>query len=287
MRYIPFIAAIAVVIATACSNDNSVGEYLVRVEDKVLTRADIERVIPSGLSAEDSTAMATAYIKQWIDDALINHIAARNVTNMDEIEQKVAEYRTALINAEYRRLMAAEAGINKFDPDTIEKYYLEHISDFTLDAPVVRGVLVRVDSTFTHTNELIKLYRSNKPDDIDSLDKLLTDDNATGITSYDYFRDNWVGWERITATIPSDFGGDASRFLKSTDHIEVSDKGYTWLLHISDYRLAGAAAPLEYVQPSIEAALTNIAMLNRDRDLRKRLRDEAIESGKLDIRVNL
>ncbi len=287
MKKIFFFASIALLVSTSCSDKTTDADYLVRVEDKVLTKADIDRIIPSGLSPQDSTAMATAYIRQWIDDALINQIAARNVTNMDEIEQKVAEYRTALINAEYRRLMAAEAGATKFDPDTIQNYYLDHIEDFTLDAPVIRGVLVRVDSTFTDISDVRRLYRSDKPDDIDDLDKLLTDDDASGITSYDYFRDKWVGWERISAAVPSDFGGDASHFLKSTDHIEVQDKGYTWLLHISDYRLAGTPAPVEYVQPSIEAALTNAALLQRDRDLRNRLRDEAIEAGKLDIRVNL
>ena len=75
--------------------------------------------MPLGLSPSDSTKFARAYIRSWIDSKLVGEIAARNIGDIDRIDQLVEEYRNDLIMWEYRQRMYESHADKPLSSDSI------------------------------------------------------------------------------------------------------------------------------------------------------------------------
>ena len=77
---------------------------LVEVVGQTLYAEDLERVIPLGVSRDDSILFAENYIRNWIEDVLLQNKAQRNVEGDSEVEALVAAYRRALVLHLYQQL---------------------------------------------------------------------------------------------------------------------------------------------------------------------------------------
>lgn len=275
MRILP--ALILAVMLAACSGgDNAYenGDVIAAVGKAVLTRRNLDKAMPGGLSPDDSTAYARAFIKHWIEGKLIENVAVDEV-NIAEIDRLTHEYRLDLIMSQYRRAMATQAeGI--IAEDSLRSYYEAHKTDFVLERPLVRGVYLKVPAEADNLRTLKRLYTSTKSADMDRLEK----EAPKSAIHYDYFRERWVDWEQIENRIPADILSNDT-FLKSGKPLDISVDGFTYLLHISEYLPAGSPLPFEAAEPLIrERFLTRNRRLY-DAELLRDLYDRALADGLL------
>ena len=240
-----FAVVLAVILtgAASCSRDGDSripSGAIVRVGDSWLTRSDLRREMPAGLSAEDSLKFVRAYIAGWVDSRLISELASSDV-DMDEIDRLTADYRNELIMNAYRNRMAADAVDGYFAEDSLRAFYEAYRADFVTVHPMVRGVYVKMPADSRKLPAVRKLYTSGKQDDIDRLEKAV----LGAAIHYDYFRDRWVDWEQIESRIPYDFGTGGAEAAASRGKLDVTEGGFTYLLEITDYLPAGSAMPFE------------------------------------------
>lgn len=264
----------------SCSNDDkSVDpDALVVVGNATLTREDLRRNFPAGLSADDSTKFARAYIRHWIDDRMMSMLAAKEI-DLTEIDRMVEQYRNELIAFEYSKRMY-EAHADELTADTIEAYYKAHADEFVLTRPMVKGVYLKVADDASALPTLRKLYRSDKPEDIDKLEKSA----LSGAVHYDYFRDRWVDWEQIETRVPYSFSPSADAFLsQNTRPIDFSQGGFTYLLLITDVLRSGQTMPLEAATPLIKERLNYAGQREYLGMLKRELLENAISDGKIAI----
>ena len=143
-----FISAVLllIILSTACSNKNKQdsGDILVTVGNAVLTLDDLRKQLPSGLSAEDSTALAHSYIRSWIDSRLISEIASQNIGDLTEIDRMTEQYRNELITYEYRRRMFDDRIKSEITEDSIKKYYDENLTELKLQRPILKGIYLKI-----------------------------------------------------------------------------------------------------------------------------------------------
>lgn len=260
----------------ACSgNDNGIpADALVTIGDQSLTRADLATHIRSGLSAADSTALARAYIRSWIDARLIAEVASAEV-DMEEVDRLTAEYRNELIKAQYRRAMAAKASTGIFAEDSLRAYYDSHLEDFKLERPMLKGIYIKVPEHASELPALRRLYKSDREADIDRLEKAA---NSAAV-HYDYFRDRWIDLEQIEKRVPADFdGGEASK-IAAKKPVDVTAGGFVYLLSVSDYLAAGATMPYEAARPLVQERLLAARRIAYDAALRTALYNRALEDG--------
>lgn len=275
-------------LASSCSKDekspnsSSDNTVLVKVGRESLTVAELSKELPAGLTDEDSTKFARAYIRNWIDNRLVSEIAATDI-DMTEIDKMVNEYRNQLIMWEYRRQMFESHSESNMPEDSILAFYNQNREDFKLSRPLIRGVYVKLEEDSKDVKAIKKLYKSTKTEDLDHLEKLA---NNSAI-HYDYFRDKWIDWEQVESRIPYDFGPNPDAFIKSHRNLEISLGGFTYLLSISDYLSTGSIMPLETARPLIESRLINRKRKDYDANLRKRLYDNAIKTGKIKLNCDL
>ena len=181
----------------------------------------------------------------------------------------------------YRRKMF-ENHAGTIPEDSLRSYYDAHKADYRLDRPMVKGIYLKVPDDAANLRRLRKLYVSDKPDDIDRLEKEV----LSSAIHYDYFCDRWVDWEQIETRIPADFGADPSQWLASGGRrIDTSVGGFTYLLRITAVLPAGSTMPFGQAR---QLVLQRMLASNRrayDAELIRSLREEAIKSGRVSIAV--
>ena len=270
--------------AMSCSDRRDAGssDVLASVDTSVLTRADLARELPSGLSSDDSIRYATAYIRDWVDKHLLSDIASGEI-DMSRIDRLVNDYRNRLIALEYRRLMFETHVQTDFAEDSLRNYYVRHNREFVLERPMLQGIYLKVPDDAPNLTLIKRLYRSSRQEDIDRLEKEV----LSSAVHYDYFRDKWVDWEQIESRIPYDFSDKPEDFLRGRTHFETEAGGFVYLLEIRDILPAGATMPFDNARILIAERLTNIRRVEYDGILINELYRDALEKGRLKINVSL
>ena len=278
-------AGIAALALASCAGPEpgDAADVLARAGQSTLSRSELQAAIPAGLSADDSTSMARAYIRAWAQRQLI---AARAGSELDltEINRMVDDYRAELIMWEYTRRMYAAHGRDSIGLDSLRAYYAAHSSELRAQRPMVKGVYIKVPDDAPSLSALRRLYRSTRPADVDRLEK----SELAGAVHYDYFRDQWVDWEQIENRIPYDFSAEGlDAFLRSRRHLDFSAGGFTYLLDISDVIPAGAPLPFEAARPVIEERLDYTRRLRYERELRDKIFNDALDDGSLKLYTDI
>lgn len=251
---------------------------LARVGDEALVADELRAAMPSGLSPEDSTIFAKAYIRNWINTRLVERVAASEV-DMAQIDRLTREYRDELIMSQYRRAMARQAQDGEFAEDSLRAYYEEHKDDFKLERPMVKGVYLKLPDDAPKLKQIRRLYRSDSPGDIDKLEKAAI---GTAI-HYDYFRDSWIDWEQIENRIPVEFSqGDAAEIARR-HYLEAEAQGFVYLLCVSEFLPAGAVMPYEAARSIVRDRLLNQRRRTYDVRLLNDLYQRALDDGTLVI----
>lgn len=268
-------AAGAALLTGACIGGSSEmpTDAIAIVDGEALTLSEVHANTPGALSPEDSLEFTNAYIRNWVDRKLISRVAARDI-NMAEVDRLVDEYREELIMNRYRREMVRRADNTEFTTDSLMAYYNNHLGEFKLRNPMVKGVYLKVPDNAPRLNEIKRLYKSDRPVDVDKLEKAA----AIAAVHYDYFRDRWIYWDQIEVRIPSDF---PAGFLSNGKHFETSVGGFTYLLYITEVLPEGSTMPFDAARLVVHDRLLNSVRRRYDTQLRTELEARAIREGLL------
>ncbi|MDE5552716.1 MAG: hypothetical protein K2I91_05890, partial [Muribaculaceae bacterium] len=241
-----------VAVMSSC-NHTAGGELpedaLIVVGDSVLTRMDIVRRIPQGLSPEDSVAMFNLLVNNWLDNMLLVDVAFDNIDDRERIEQLVNDYRNTLIIESYRRKILETTPTDIKDGD-LQAYYKSHSDELVLKRPVIKGLFIKVPSKAGRIKDIRRWMATATPDAIDNLEKYGLDE----CVKYSFFEDKWMDIRTIEQQIPYRFE-DVDMFVSDKPYFETTYSGMTYMLHISDYIPTGEVMPYEVGLPQIRRIL--------------------------------
>lgn len=246
---------------------------MVQYRDSVLRVSDVARHLPPGLSSADSMALASSFIRQWIEGFLIEDLAAGQIDDIDRIDELTSAYRRSLIADSYRRKMRAK-GVQPIDMESVRKYYREHIGEMRLERPILKGLYIKIPSRASNIDEIREWMANGTSDTYDALEKSSREDGVT----FRYFADRWVDLDAIASEIP--FGtADVDRILDSARDFETESDGNVYLLHVTDIRKSGQTMPEEYAAPLIEDRMKANNLVAYEEGLIEALRRTAIEKN--------
>ena len=144
---------------------------------------------------------------------------------------------------------------------------------FILDESIVKGMLVVVPKEARETAKLRGWMAKGMMDEIEKY----AYKSASG---YELFTDRWTTTSDLMVQIPME-RGEMESALRSKNQIEVSDSVRTYILQVTEKRIAGERMPMDYARGAIEKIVLNareLEFLNKERE---RLYNEAIQSGKV------
>lgn len=255
------------------SNDSAVTDrnIVAQYRDSVLLLSDIVRQLPPGITSADSSALIKKIAEQWIEGFLIEDLAASQIDDMERINTLTADYRRSLIADSYRRKMRRK-GIQPVDMEGVKAYYKQHISELSLERPIVKGLYIRVPASSKHIDEIRQWMKNADPDSYDALENT----GRREATAFRYFADQWIDFDVIAGEIPQKLG-DADQFVEKTIDFETELNGTIYILHLTDYRKSGSIMPEEYAAPIIEDRMKALHLAEYEAGLIKALRSTAID----------
>ena len=273
------IAAAALILSAAVSCewvDKVIsGETVASVGKVRLSRAELNKALPSGLLPEDSVRLAHQYINTWASEIIFLQVAENQLSKEElDVSAELDEYRKSLLKYRYEQRYVNERLDTIFTDSQIREYYNAHQDRFVLRVPVVRADFLCISPDSPYIDE----FRENIASD--DAQRMQYSDSLAYFSAirYETFGGKWINLNDLAL----EFGIDYSELLtyKKGDWIEY--EGGTGLLHlafIKSFVPAGKIAPLEYATPLIKDILLSIRKKELVSALEDQLVEDAIQSG--------
>ncbi|HAD02477.1 peptidylprolyl isomerase [Macellibacteroides fermentans] len=250
-------------------------DALVKVNDRILTRNEVESLIPKGTTSADSLLLAESYIKKWVKDELVLKIAQRNLgSDKETIDKLVDAYRRSLLRYRYQEKLIQEKLSDEIQESDVLTYYDTNKEKFVLDKNLIKGLFLKVPADAPNLSEVKTWYKSGNVASLEKIEKYSIQNAAI----YEYFFDKWVDFDEIRNNIPNQISNPES-FLRTNKTLEVTDSSYCYLLNIRQVLLKGQVEPFEYAEPRIREILINQRKLDFIKEFEEELYNDALDGG--------
>ena len=250
-------------------------DALVKVNDRILTRNEVESLIPKGTTSADSLLLAESFIKKWVKDELVLKIAERNLGDDKEtIDKLVDAYRRSLLRYRYQEKLIQEKLSNEIQESDVLTYYDTNKAKFVLDKNLIKGLFLKVPADAPNLSEVKTWYKSGNVASLEKIEKYSIQNAAI----YEYFFDKWVDFDEIRNNIPNQISNPES-FLRTNKILEVTDSSFCYFLNIRQVLLKGQVEPFEYAEPRIREILINQRKLDFIKEFEEELYNDALDGG--------
>ena len=250
-----------------------------RAYNDYLYRSDIQELIPDGTPPEDSTRLAKSYIELWIKKKAVVSKAEFNLTEAQKnIDKLLDEYRTSLLTYEYEKQMVEQKLDTVLNDNDVQDYYLKNRQNFVLQDAIVKGIYFRVPKSSPRLREFRSLAHTSGDVAFNRLADL-----GSQVAEYtDSFEENWLSFPLLMQKTPG-IVKDPVDFLEHYRVIEAEDTHYYHFARISDYKLPGSIAPLEFVKQDIRDILLNQRKIDFLKQLEESIYNEAVIQNDVEV----
>ena len=256
------------------------GDEIVAVAgSEKLYRSDLERVLPKGIPAEDSTRLAMQYIATWASDIVYVSIAEEQLSKSEkDVTKELEDYRKSLLKYRYEQLYVNERLDTAVTDSQVQDYYDAHQDKFMLQRPVVKARFLAI---FSDSPAKEQIRRRMSSDDVNVL---VEADSLAFSAAHRYvgWNDEWID----VAALAKEFGMDYTEVLakRKGDWVEVEgEDGLSRIAYISDMVKEGELAPVEYAAQSIRDMIISTRKQRLIMTLEQDLLKDARDNGKFVI----
>lgn len=271
--------ALAALIFSACGlipdkkNTAQGSKVIVQVNNHTLTTTELNQLLNASMSQADSSDLAELYISQWINSQLLLEKAEElPQDNLLNIEQRVSEYRNQLIALDVKNQIVNEQIDTLVSQEEIAQYYELNKSNFKLNEPIVKCVLVKFRNELSNTQDIEKLIRYYKPGNKDQITEFCIN-SAESCHLNDSI---WIEFNNLVYASPFKSWEDPVRKFKSASFHKVQSENYTFLLKVLDYKDVEEESPLEFQTKVIKTIIIN----RRKQEILKNYQNELYRSAK-------
>lgn len=251
-----------------------------RAYDDVLTRGELRQVIPMESTREDSVALATQYIDNWLRDRVLMYNAEQNLSVVQkDVEAELQAYRRSLILHAYEQALIDQKLDTAVSAMEVERYYTENEKNFVLKDDIVRVRWFKVREDDRKTLKRIEdLWRSDDQQKLRELE-IWRAQRGVGITDTG---DDWIDFNELLKEVPIETGNPTD-FLSRNGKVVAKDSVNTYFVDLLEHRLRTGTAPLQRVAPDIRAIIINQRKLRLLEGMRNDLYDHALAQKDVEL----
>jgi len=244
----------AVVISSSCARKTADNARvpLLEVEGKFLYLDQVQDIIPPNVNAEDSTEIAESFIRKWVTDVLLYETAKRNVTNKDEIDRLIEDYRKSLTIHQYQQKLIEQRLSKEPTEEEMRAFYEQYSEQLVLNENVIKGMLLIVPSNAPKLANVRSWVQSGNTKALESIEKY----SIRNAISYDYFGNEWTPFAEILKKIPVQVE-DPAAFVTNNRFYETADSTRYYFLRIESYKTTGEVEPFDMAKPKISNLIMN------------------------------
>ena len=273
-------ALLAVILLVSCGKKKQEAKIVVaKALDKYLYLSDIQHIFPKGVSKEDSTSLAKAYITTWVKTQLLVNKAELNLPQDQlDIEQQLEAYKSSLLIYKYEEQMLKDKLDTVVSNAETEEYFNQNASNFVLDNNIVKALFIKVPKNAPNIDNVKKWYKSDQREEIKKLDSYCYNYAA----KFDYFKDSWVSFDIIKTELPKTIENE-DEFLRTNRYIEQSDSSCLYFVYIKEKILKGSISPLVYINFKIKDIIINKRKVKFLTDLESKIYNDAQDHSNFNI----
>jgi hypothetical protein len=257
----------AVFFVYACSFEEEDNRRIAaQIHDQKLYLQDVIENTPRGLSPEDSSAFADAYVNSWIKERLVL-LKAKEILpdSMLNIEEQIESYRRSLIVFQYERAYINSNLDTNVSEQEIIRYYNTHKDDFILNDYIIKVLYIKLYKSDNRIDKVAKHYKLQNDGDYEKLDNII----AGNAENFYYDPENWLFFDDLLKEVLlQDFNRQS--FIQNKRKVSFEEGEFIYFLNILDYKLKDAYSPLSLEREKIK----NIILNNRSNELRVKLRED-------------
>lgn len=272
------LAVIGIVLLSSCRAISSLlhdDEVVAKVGDVKLYRAELDALIPKGISVEDSTGLARQYINTWASDLVYVKIAEQQLSKSEkDVSRELEEYRKSLLKYRYEQLYVNERLDTAVTDDMVDEYYTAHSDKFVLKRPLLRARYLNIATDSPALKQLRKMMKSSDPLALVEADSIA----YSSALKFTTWNNEWID----AAVLAGEFGTDYNSMIASISGgwIETKDTlGYTKLAYVPEIIRKGELAPVEYSTPVIKDMIISARKQALISSLEQDLLNDARENG--------
>jgi hypothetical protein len=254
-RFFSAVMLFSLLVLPSCTKKESktIEKPLARVYDSYLYHSDLDGVVPAGLKGEDSTKAVSDFVERWIRNRLLLSKAEQNLTEEEkDVQQQIESYRSSLLIYAYQQSYIRQNLDTVVTDNEIATYYKENQPNFILNAPLMKGLFIKVPITAPEIDKVRQWYRSENPENIRNLEGYC----FKYAKAYDHFNDEWIRVGEVLPMIPT-AEGSYEQTLLSRHSVETRDKEFQYFLYAKEIIRAGTVSPLETVKKDIHSIILN------------------------------
>lgn len=240
MKNIFYLILILLFIACDQSNQDDgkiESKVVATVGSRKLLQSDIDQVIHPNTTPQDSVALASMYIDQWVRDQLMTREASKYFSSDFEIEKLVDDYREKLLKFNLEERVVAMRFDTVISEIQLNEFYLEMKDQFILDRTLYRCIFAEFEKGTAGLPDFIKDW--NAENDLNVFSFAAAFSNHSHLDSTQWVSDDnleawsskWSSRKLITGAQQRQNNRESEFFLKI---VEKVDKGQP--------------SPLEYIK---------------------------------------
>lgn len=255
-------------------------EPLARVNETLLFPSELDGLIPTGITREDSSQFAEKLVDDWIRKQLIID-KAKNELDLNEakIEQKVLDYRVALTRSAFEKQYIIENLTEEVTEAEILDYYNTHSEDFVLKQNIVRCLFAEIPNEAPRQSRFERDFQQFPAGDMERLRE-----HTTRFAIRAFLEDSiWVDFDEVIGSTPFELILDQNRVLRTRKYLKESDENANYYLRILEYKMVNDVSPLEFVRENIVDILINKRKIALKRELEEKVYNEAVEENTFEI----
>ena len=252
-------------------------QIIASVNEKDLLLSEVLKEMPK--ATEDSTFFIERYMNLWIRKQLMIYHSEINLSSdLLNYEAQIAEYRSSLLIYAYQQELINQNFDTSITSKEISDYYNQYREEFKLVKNIFIGRYIVVDKSAPKSKNLKKWYKSNKPDDIESL----TDYCHQFAKEYYLSDSSWQYFSSINNKLPK-FITEEEYFLENTKGVWFEDQQYRHYIYIKNYQIKGSISPLALEREKIRNVLLNKNKIQYLKQLEDELYQNALALKKIKI----
>jgi hypothetical protein len=224
---------------------------LARSGKETLRLMDLERVLPVGITGDDSVKWVENYVDRWVRDNLKLEEATMLFGEDAADEELVRAYRNSLITRQLDEYFIKKmAGDSLYTVADLRKFYNDNRGQFVLDRALVKGRVVAFPTAFRQKARLRELLASWSAGARDEVTAMAAKNNFT-------FKEvtDWTEYSQFLALLPTRRNESYDAELARSGVQEMTDGGTTYWFVLAEKRTVGETAPYETVSEMVRQSV--------------------------------
>lgn len=280
MKNVRTIFLLAFCVAALCSCDRISAllqgdDAVARVGRKRLYRSEVEALIPSGISSEDSLNIARSYISTWASDLVYLNTAQQKLSSNDKnVTREIEQYKNALLKYRLEQLYISENLDTAVSAQQISEYYEANRESLSLTYPILKAKFILITPGSVGLDHVKEALSSDNPDNQLELDNIIYSCSER----YNDFGGKWVEITELAKEFHTDYGTLLSQKNGSFIVIEQPD-GHINMAYIEEYIASGQVPPLEFCKEKIYDVIISVRKQELLSQMQEQLLSSAREAG--------